>query len=549
MPDTPPNEAITTGQTAEPVIRAVYTFDAAPDQAEAIARDLLLEQTVEVPEQLVPADLRPRVMGRVDRVEPAGRRRFRAELHYPAHLAEQCLAQLLNLLYGNVSIKKKVRLEDVDLPETLLATWRGPRYGIDGLRRRVGVFGRPLLATALKPRGSSHDELARIAGDFARGGGDLIKDDHNMIEADFEAFRARVLRCRDAVEQANARTGRNCLYLPNIMHRADQLDEVLQLLEDEDLPGILISPQIVGWDTVRAIAENHQFVIMAHPAFSGPYYTHRDMGIDPGVLLGMLTRLAGCDASVFPNHGGRFSLSPRECDAIGTRLRTPLGALAPAWPAPAGGMNFDRLPAMARQYGADTIFLIGGGLLAHSADLEASTRQFLEAIRERFPQTRETTPERPEEFFSSCEVPRSNGTARPPLLDHLPFDPARFGWQHRPATAYKQPSDNEGFRGVSRHELIGVAGEEASFDLRYFEIEPGGYSSLERHQHTHTIIAVRGRGELRVGSERRRLGQMDIAYVAPMRPHQLRNDGDEPFGFFCIVDRKRDRPQPVECDG
>ena len=86
------------------------------------------------------------------------------------------------------------------------------------------------------------------------------------------------------------------------------------------------------------------------------------------------------------------------------------------------------------------------------------------------------------------------------------------------------------------------AGEQTAFDLRYFEIAPGGHSSLERHVHTHVVIGARGAGTLVSGETQIAVKPFDVAYVPPLKVHQLRNESTEPFGFFCIVDHDRDRP-------
>jgi ribulose-bisphosphate carboxylase large chain len=101
------------------------------------------------------------------------------------------------------------------------------------------------------------------------------------------------------------------------------------------------------------------------------------------------------------------------------------------------------------------------------------------------------------------------------------------------------------FAGVARHELTGKYGEKTSFDLRYFELEPGGYSSREKHVHEHVIIAARGVGVLEREGESQPLRQHDVAHIGPMVVHQLRNESNEPFGFYCIVDHLRDRPIKV----
>ena len=207
-------------------ILATYDVRSTPEEVAGLARRIAYEQTVELPPALVTDPVVcERVLGRVEAIsslEPAGGGHpppgpagasHRVIVSYSGELANGQLPQLLNLLYGNVSLYPGVALADFSLPPAVAAEFAGPRFGVEGLRRLTGVHGRPLLATALKPRGLPVAEYARIAGEFALGGGDLVKDDQNLV-TDFAGFRERVLRCRDAVEGANVRSGRRCLYFP-----------------------------------------------------------------------------------------------------------------------------------------------------------------------------------------------------------------------------------------------------------------------------------------------------------------------------------------------
>ena len=124
-----------------------------------------------------------------------------------------------------------------------------------------------------------------------------------------------------------------------------------------------------------------------------------------------------------------------------------------------------------------------------------------------------------------------------------------FSWQDVPLEPYKDTT--ELWKGISRRELTGKRGESAGFHVRYFEISPGGYSTLEKHQHEHVVIPIRGRGEVQFGCFIHAVGMGDVIYVAPADPHQFRNpEGNtEPFGFLCIVNAERDVPQPVDGAG
>jgi ribulose-bisphosphate carboxylase large chain len=121
-----------------------------------------------------------------------------------------------------------------------------------------------------------------------------------------------------------------------------------------------------------------------------------------------------------------------------------------------------------------------------------------------------------------------------------------FTWQDVPLEAYK--ATTELWKGITRRELIGKRGESPHFHVRYFELQPGGYSTLEKHEHEHAVIAIRGRGEIQFGCYVYTVGFGDVVYVAPDDPHQFRNpdDATEPFGFLCVVNSERDRPQAVD---
>lgn len=128
------------------------------------------------------------------------------------------------------------------------------------------------------------------------------------------------------------------------------------------------------------------------------------------------------------------------------------------------------------------------------------------------------------------------------------FDPGRFRWQGVEPRAYKFSLGDArglGWRGVLRFTLAGPPDLPAGFELRYFELEPGGYSSLEKHRHVHLVVAVRGRGKALVGRRVVELRPLDVLYVPPETPHRWINEGDEPFGFLCPVDADRDPPRPV----
>jgi ribulose-bisphosphate carboxylase large chain len=360
------------------VLRITYRLTCAPgEDPDAKARDVALEQTVELPRAAVPDDA-ARMIGAVERVEPLDVGRWRAVIAYPDEAAGQDIAQLLNLLFGGISMKSGILVTDLELSPAALAALPGPAFGIAGLRSLCGVARRPLLCTAIKPMGLSAAALAELAYRFARGGLDVLKDDHGVTSQPSAPFAERVARCQDAVARANAETGGRALYFPNVTGDAAGLERRLETARAAGCRGVLVSPLLQGLDAVRAMAGASGLAILSHPTLAGAFF-QPDHGISAEVLFGKLYRLIGADGVVYPNPGGRFRWDAPSADALNAALRAPWGRIRPALPVPGGGMDAARVPAWAERYGPDTMFLVGSSLYA-AGDVEGAARRLRDAV-------------------------------------------------------------------------------------------------------------------------------------------------------------------------
>jgi mannose-6-phosphate isomerase-like protein (cupin superfamily) len=115
-----------------------------------------------------------------------------------------------------------------------------------------------------------------------------------------------------------------------------------------------------------------------------------------------------------------------------------------------------------------------------------------------------------------------------------------FRWQDVDVLEYKQEGSAP-FRDVTRQVLFESGGLPAQ--LRYFEVAPGGWTTLERHEHVHAVMVIRGRGQCLVGDKAYDIAPHDLVSVPPLAWHQFRAAPGEPLGFLCLVAAERDRPQ------
>ncbi len=354
-----------------------YAVRATPATIEDRALDLCVEQTVEVTEPLWrdPA-IAGRTLGQVEDLRDAGNGRFEVRIRFPAATVGREVPQVFSVIYGNASLKNGIRVERVEPGPGLARALGGPRHGCAGLRGLAGVPDRPLVAGALKPLGRSVRELASYAYALARGGLDLLKDDHGLTNQAICPFEARVEACADAVRRANRETGGWTLYFASVTGPLDQVLSRALFARAAGAGGVLVSPLVVGLDVLRLLSRESGLPVMAHPALAGAFFASPDHGMSRAVMLGTLMRCCGADLVVFPSWGGRFPVTRDECAAVDRALKEDLHGLRPALPVPAGGMTLDRVRDLVAVHGRDVVLLVGSALYERSPDLAANVRHF-----------------------------------------------------------------------------------------------------------------------------------------------------------------------------
>jgi ribulose-bisphosphate carboxylase large chain len=362
--------------------RIVVSYRILGDAPREVAEAISVEQSIEFPADLAAEWIQKEVVGTIEEIGPTSNGATDVVISYDPRKAGGELPQLINVLWGNVSMLPGVRATSVSLPDELLAKFKGPRFGLEGLREMFDAPERALVSTALKPMGSSSKEFAEMARTIALAGFDTIKDDHSLANQPWSLWRERVEMVSVAVREANEMTGRHCVYAPSMNLPADLIHEAAHEAKALGAGSLLVLPGISGWDIMRVLAEDDALAlpIMGHPSVLGAFVTPPGHGLAHDVIFGLMMRISGADISIFPNFGGRFSFTPEECLSIARAAREPLGSLKPLWVSPAGGMTVERIGEMLDFYGTDTAALVGGAL--HRGSLAENSANMVRAIRD-----------------------------------------------------------------------------------------------------------------------------------------------------------------------
>jgi len=363
-------------------------FAASAEEAEQRAQGIALEQTVEIPRDVVPAGyVEDTILGQIEEILPEGEAAgssltWAAKISYSPDSAGPDLPQFLNVVFGNSSIQKGIKVIGVELCPVLAAHHAGARHGIGGIRALCARDGGGLVAPVIKPMGLTTAELARTVERVTEAGADIIKEDHGLANQPTAPIRERIPRLVEAVARGNARRQSagdksKGLFFPNLNGSIRNLVDDAWFAKESGADGVLIIPGLQGFDAISILARDPEFglPVMAHPSFLGPFVLSIDTGFTHAVMFGTLMRIAGADISIFPNFGGRFGFTQKECSEIAAACRSDAGPGHPILPSPGGGMVVSRMPELMQIYGEDCVYLLGGGLLRYGDRIGDGVRE------------------------------------------------------------------------------------------------------------------------------------------------------------------------------
>jgi ribulose-bisphosphate carboxylase large chain len=346
------------------------------EQIDEKIEGMCLEQTAELPRGLLSSKVEEQVVGKPVSSESIDNQRYKVIIAWPLADVGDDITQFLNILYGNISMQPGIRILEAEWEALCPSVFQGPASGIKEIRSQYDISKRPLSATALKPLGSSPDELAELAYQFAMGGIDIIKDDHGLADQEFAPFEERVEACVNAVQRAADKNGHRSYYYPNITAFASKTIERFKMAAEMGVDGVLLCPHIAGLETMHRLARmDVDLPIISHPSFSGGLTTTSDKGLTPDFLYGQLWRALGADFAIYPNKGERFSLTTAECKAINEAANNEQSSFKCSFPMPGGGIKIENVRKWMKEYGSNVTFLLGGSLYEHPDGLQAVSRK------------------------------------------------------------------------------------------------------------------------------------------------------------------------------
>lgn len=310
-------------------------------------------------------------------------RRYLIQIAFPTINFGPQIPMLLSSVFGNLSSRGWIKLLDLQFPRTFLESFPGPKFGIEGLRRFLGIWDRPILCNVIKPcTGISPEVGAELVYQAARGGVDIIKDDELIGDTPFSPMVKRVKEYMCRLKEADEQKGEKTLFAINVTDRQDKIrDNALRAIE-AGANALMISFATVGFSMVRTLAEDKSInvPIMGHMNFAGALCESPCSGVSSELICGKLARMVGMDMVLVYPPQSRFHLIENKFERVLQILQQPFSKIKPSFPLLAGGVHPGIVPATLDSVGTDVIIGAGGSVHGHPGGAVAGARAFRQAF-------------------------------------------------------------------------------------------------------------------------------------------------------------------------
>jgi len=307
------------------------------------------------------------------------------KIAYPIELFEQKnMPNILSSIAGNVfglKALRNLRLNDINLPPKLVQGFRGPQFGIKGIRELLKVWDRPLVGTIIKPKlGLKTSDHAQVAYEAWTGGCDIVKDDENLSGQRFNPFEDRIVKTLESRDRAEEETGERKVYMANITAETETMLKRAEYVLNHGGEYVMVDILTCGFSALQTLRDHgSKLVIHAHRAGHAAFTKNAKHGIAMRVIA-KVARIIGVDQLHVGTIVGKMSETKEEVLENISALKEEMNGLKPVMPVASGGVHPRLVPALIKTFGKDFIIQAGGGIHGHTDGTIAGATAMRQAV-------------------------------------------------------------------------------------------------------------------------------------------------------------------------
>jgi ribulose-bisphosphate carboxylase large chain len=307
------------------------------------------------------------------------------KIAYPIELFESGnMPNILSSVSGNVfglRALKNLRLNDINIPSKLVKSFKGPKFGIAGIRKLLKVYDRPFVGTIIKPKlGLKTSDHARVAYEAWVGGCDIVKDDENLSSQKFNPFEERVVKTLENRDKAEEETGERKVYMVNITAETEEMLRRAEYVLDHCGEYVMVDILTCGFSALQTLRErDFNLVIHAHRAGHAAFTKNPKHGISMRVIA-KVARIIGVDQLHVGTVVGKMFETREEVAENTEAIKMSLDRLKPVLPVASGGLHPRLIPALMEFFGKDFVIQAGGGIHGHKNGTAAGATAMRQAV-------------------------------------------------------------------------------------------------------------------------------------------------------------------------
>jgi len=294
--------------------------------------------------------------------------------------------QILSIIAGNLfglDALHSVRLEDVKFPKSILKEFKGPKFGIDGMRSTLKRPTKPLVGTIVKPKiGLSPEETAQYVYEAGMGGLTNGKDDETLSNQRFCPLEDRVVAIAEAIDRVKSETGHVMMHAINVSTNGHQILEVAERAQELGATELMVDMLTCGFGAIQVLAED--------PSIKLPIHVHRTMhgamtrNLDHGInmkVFATLARMVGGDALHVGTFGvGKMKGAAHEDLANRDMCLTNELPYKRVMPVASGGVHPGMIKKLVEMAGTELQIQAGGGVSGHPGGVRGGARAMVQAV-------------------------------------------------------------------------------------------------------------------------------------------------------------------------
>jgi ribulose-bisphosphate carboxylase large chain len=320
----------------------------------------------------------------------------RARIAYPLRLFELGnLPEILSSIGGNIYGMKSAKgllWEDINIPKKMLESFKGPKFGIKGIRKYLKVKKRPLVGTIVKPKvGLTEKEHAKVAYESWVGGCDIVKDDENLTSQDFNKFKKRFLLTIKLLKKAEKETGEKKVYLINCTAESKEMLRRIKFVEDNGGNYVMLDIITLGWSALQTARNFTKLPIHAHRAGHAMFDRSSEHGMKMEVIA-QLARMVGVDTLHIGTAYGKMTGGKDEVLHIEKEIESEFTKQTkknlsqkwyktkPVFGVASGGVYPGIIDKIMKFMGNDVVLQAGGGVHGHPQGTIAGAKAMRQAV-------------------------------------------------------------------------------------------------------------------------------------------------------------------------